>query len=62
MYVVRFVRKDGKPNEEYIYLEEKDAQYHFDCFENDDSGLYIRIEIEEQQNENHVKELNWRYL
>lgn len=58
MYVVRFVRKDRRPDEEYFYLDEKDAQYHFQCFENDDSELYIRVEIEKQQNGNNHREIS----
>mgnify|MGYP007070133511 CR=1 FL=1 len=44
-YIVRFVRKDGKPAEEYYYPDLQDAQYHFELFQDDDSGLYDRIEI-----------------
>lgn len=44
-YVVRFVRKDGKPDEEYFYHTKADALYHFNLFLNDDSGLYRMIAI-----------------
>lgn len=28
MWVVRFIRKDGKPDEEYFYPTFSDAEYH----------------------------------
>lgn len=46
MYMVRFVRKDGKPDEEYYYQSRKDAEYHFHLFDNDDSVIYKEICIE----------------
>ena len=45
MYIVRFVRKDGKPDEEYYYHRLEDAQKHVDLFKDDDSGLYTKMEI-----------------
>lgn len=45
LWIVRFVRKDGKPDEEYFYHSQSEAEYHRDLFQNDDSGLYERIEI-----------------
>lgn len=44
-YVVRFVRRDGKPNEEYLYRTAEEARRHFDLFNEDDSGLYDSIEV-----------------
>ena len=44
-YFVRFVRRDGKPDEEYFYRAADDAQQHFDMFADDDSGLYEKIEV-----------------
>ena len=49
MYLVRFIRKDLEPNEEYYYNTEMDAKNHFNLFRADDSGLYSRIEIVEIQ-------------
>ena len=45
MFIVRFVRKDGKPDEEYYYhtLQKAEALKHL--FDDDDSDLYERIEI-----------------
>ena len=40
IFVVRFVRKDGKPDEEYYYQALDPAVSHFKLFDNDDSGLY----------------------
>ena len=44
-WIVRFVRKDGKPDEEYYYPTLADAEHHRDLFLDDDSGLYEKIEI-----------------
>lgn len=44
-YIVRFIRKDEKADEEYYYLAYGDALIHLALFKNDDSGLYKRIEI-----------------
>lgn len=44
-YIVRFIRKDEKADEEYYYLAYGDALSHLALFKNDDSGLYKRIEI-----------------
>lgn len=43
MYIVRFVRKDGQPNEDYYYHCMQDAFDHFSLFENDISNLYDEI-------------------
>lgn len=45
MFVVRFVRADGKPDEEYWYHHLEDAEYHFRLFEGDDSALYAKIQL-----------------
>ena len=45
MYVVRFVRADGKPDEEYWYHHLEDAYFHFNLFKEDNGGLYVRIEV-----------------
>lgn len=47
MWVVRFIRKDGKPDEEYFHPTSSDAEYHRGLFENDSSDLYERIEVVE---------------
>jgi len=46
MYIVRFFRADGQPDEEYYYQRKEDANIHFDLFKVDDSGLYSKIAIE----------------
>lgn len=43
MYYVRFIRSDQQQNEEYLYLKEVDAIYHFNLFKDDDSGLYKEV-------------------
>ena len=45
MYMVRFIRQDGQPNEEYFYNNQLDAEHHLNLFRNDDSNLYDRIEL-----------------
>ena len=45
LWIVRFVRKDSKPDEEYYYRSLAEAEYHKNLFLDDDSGLYERIEI-----------------
>lgn len=45
MWIVRFVRKDKKPDEEYFYHTQSEAEYHRSLFDNDDSGLYEKIEV-----------------
>ena len=45
MLIVRFVRIDGAPNEEYYYRHLNDALYHIHLFKGDDSGYYKRIEL-----------------
>ncbi|WP_343252899.1 hypothetical protein [Ligaoa zhengdingensis] len=45
LWIVRFIRKDGKPDEEYYYRSLAEAEYHKNLFLDDDSGLYERIEI-----------------
>ena len=60
MYIVRFVRVDGQPNEEYIYNEPLGAIRHLKLFTNDDSKLYKKIQlvfVENLQNEIVVIEL-----
>ena len=44
-WIVRFIRRDGKPNEEYYYSSLADAEQHRNLFLDDDSGLYEKIEI-----------------
>lgn len=44
-YIVRFIRKDDKPVEEFLYHTYEEAFVHLALFRNDDSGLYRRIEI-----------------
>lgn len=45
-YILRFIRADCGPDEEYYYHREQAAVDHFSLFLDDDSGLYKRIEIE----------------
>ncbi len=46
MYVVKFIRKDGQPDEIYYYHRREDAEYHLHLFDNDDPKIYIVILIE----------------
>ena len=45
VYIVRFIRKDDRPVEEFFYHTFEDATSHLLLFRNDDSDLYTRIEI-----------------
>ena len=47
MYIVRFVRADGKPDEEYFYHSEEDARYHASLFKGEDTQLYLSIQVVE---------------
>lgn len=38
---------DESIDELYYYLQEEDALYHIRLFNNDDSGLYKRVEVVE---------------
>ena len=43
LFIVRFIRRDGKPDEEYYYHTREDAERHFFLFRDDDSNLYWEI-------------------
>lgn len=45
MWIVRFIRRDGKPDEEYYYRTHWEAEAHKALFQEDDSELYETIEI-----------------
>ena len=45
MYIVRFIRRDGKPDEEYFYRALGYAEQHVRVFEKDRMGDYERIEL-----------------
>ena len=59
LWIVKFVRKDGKPDEEYYYHFLAKAEYHRDLFLNDDSGLYEKIEIINENSKEVTMELNF---
>ena len=59
LWIVKFVRKDGKPDEEYYYHSLAKAEYHRDLFLNDDSGLYEKIEIINENSKEVTMELNF---
>ena len=45
MYIVRFIRVDGQPNEDYFYNEPFGAIHHLKLFAKDDSNLYRSIQL-----------------
>ena len=45
MYIVRFIRQDKQPAELYYYPRKEDALYHLNMFHDDDSELYTRIDV-----------------
>ena len=47
LWIVRFVRKDGKPDEEYYYRSLAEAEHHKNLFLNDDSRSEERREGKE---------------
>ncbi len=52
MYILRCVRRDGKPDEDYPYSELTDALWHIQQFQDDDSDIYEKIlVIDEKGNE-----------
>ena len=59
LWIVKFVRKDGKPDEEYYYHSLAKAEYHRDLFLNDDPGLYEKIEIINENSKEVTMELNF---
>ena len=44
-YIVRFIRRDMKADEQYFYHSYNDAVSHLELFRDDDSGLFKRVEI-----------------
>lgn len=44
-YIVRFIRSDDLPNEEYVYPCIEDATSHYNLFRHDDSCLYSAIQL-----------------
>ena len=40
MTVVRFVRKDGEPDEEYYYLDVAEARFHYSLYADDENSPY----------------------
>ena len=45
LYIVRFIRRDFLPNEDYYYYNKEHALEHYNLFKEDDSNLYKRIEL-----------------
>lgn len=45
MYTVIFIRRDDQPDEIYYYNHLDEARHHFELFRDDDSELYNRIEL-----------------
>ena len=50
-YIVRFIRKDDKPVEEFFYHTYEEAFVNLVFFRDDDSGIYRRIEIVKAAND-----------
>ena len=44
-YITRFIRRDGKPDEEYYFNTYEEARDHADSFTADDADLYEGIEL-----------------
>ncbi len=56
MFITRFTKTDGFI-EDYYYHFQDDAVKHLSLFENDDSGLYIRIDVLEDSTNTVIKTL-----
>lgn len=54
LFTVKFIRCDKKPDEEYYYHDQEDAEYHFSLFRNDDTGLYQEIVLTQMSGETEV--------
>lgn len=50
LYIVRFMRLDDYPDEEYNYIRKSDAEKHFSMYATDNSGLYYEIQLSEVRN------------
>ena len=50
MYITRFIRKDGRKNEDYWYHTLEEALAHLELFRDDDSGLYKKILVIDEEN------------
>lgn len=61
LYIVSFIRQGNLPNEDYYYRRKEDALYHFNLFKQDNSGLYQRILlVENGQQEICLDEITFR--
>lgn len=45
MYMVRFIMADGTQDQEYLYHQKEDAEYHIGLFSNDDADMYFAIQL-----------------
>ena len=61
MYVVKFIRKDNQPEENYFYNDLKDAMDHLNLFFGDDSGLYKKIELVEARTNKTISYIQFWY-
>lgn len=49
LFIVSFIRQDLLPNEDYYYYSKEQALEHFNLFKEDDSNLYKRIELKQNE-------------
>ena len=61
LYIVRFMRLDDYPDEEYNYIRKSDAEKHFSMYATDNGGLYYEIQLSEVRNKT-AKILNAKLL
>lgn len=61
LYIVRFMRLDDYPDEEYNYIRKSDAEKHFSMYATDNNGLYYEIQLSEVRNKT-AKILNAKLL
>ena len=43
LYIVRFMRLDDYPDEEYNYIRKSDAEKHFSMYATDNSGFIMKF-------------------
>ena len=45
MYIVRFIMTNGTQDQEYLYHQKEDAEYHLGLFSIDDADMYFAIQL-----------------
>jgi hypothetical protein len=59
-FMTRFIRRDGRPAEEYYYHSLAEAEHHMNLFRDDDSDLYDHIDVVDLKTMKQKAVLNFR--